>query len=178
MLIWIEWRVLVNFNGEKKITKPAEVEVDLKCLWVLPDSRAQRCIQGGDLGVKTPPLKEIFYNLLGFFEKKIPKPSLNFTVHIRPYSHGFVLVINFNNTWMISYQIRASENCVREKSFSRKKYSEERIRTQLTPPPLGYAHGLCLWTCFIKGSSIFLNFSITKCAFKLRTQGLIRATFW
>jgi len=40
-------------------------------------------IQKGDLGIKTPCLKEIFFNLLGFFEKKIPKHPLIFAVHIK-----------------------------------------------------------------------------------------------
>jgi len=35
------------------------------------------------LGVKTPPLMEIFFNFLGFFEKKIPKYPLNFAVYIK-----------------------------------------------------------------------------------------------
>jgi len=29
-------------------------------------------IQGGDLGVKTPPSMEIFFNLLGFYENITP----------------------------------------------------------------------------------------------------------
>jgi len=38
---------------------------------------------GGDLDSKTPPLTEIFFNLLGVFEKKTPKHHLNFTVHYK-----------------------------------------------------------------------------------------------
>jgi len=39
---------------------------------------------GGDLGVKTLPSTEIFFNLLGFFEKKIPKHLPKFW---RPYRY-------------------------------------------------------------------------------------------
>jgi len=40
-------------------------------------------VQEDDLGVKTPPLTEICFNLLGFFEKKIPKHFQNFAIHIK-----------------------------------------------------------------------------------------------
>jgi len=37
------------------------------------NSLVQERIQGGDLGFKTLPLMERFFNLLGLLEKKIPK---------------------------------------------------------------------------------------------------------
>jgi len=37
-------------------------------------SARQGRILGGVMGVKAPPLWEIFFNLLGYFKKKIPKP--------------------------------------------------------------------------------------------------------
>jgi len=38
---------------------------------------------GGDLSVKTPPSMEIFFNLLGFFEKR---HSQIFTVHTKKFT--------------------------------------------------------------------------------------------
>jgi len=50
----------------------------------------QWCIQGGDLGVETPPLTEISFNLLGVFEKKILKHPLNFGVHTKKIIEKFM----------------------------------------------------------------------------------------
>jgi len=45
---------------------------------------SQGRIQGRVFGV---PLIEIFFNLLGFFKKKIPKPPLNFPVHTKKFQN-------------------------------------------------------------------------------------------
>jgi len=45
-------------------------------------------IQGGNLGVKTPPSTENFFNLLEFFENKIPKYPQNFAIHIKKFQNS------------------------------------------------------------------------------------------
>jgi len=62
-------------------------------------------IQGRDFGVKTSPSTEIFFNLLGLFEKKIPKhpkfcrPYKKFLKHnpqkIRGYTPAIQRTVSF-----------------------------------------------------------------------------------
>jgi len=69
------------------VTPPYKRKIFLIENFVTRGRWRQGRIQGGDFGIKTPPLIEIFFNLLGFFEKKIQNNPPNFAVHTKNSKH-------------------------------------------------------------------------------------------